>query len=443
MLTRQDFESRVTAQADAARALGRGKRFSDLSDADGHQYIDLVMEGGGTLGMALLGYVHVLEQAGLRFIGIGGTSAGAISAIALAAAGRPAEPRVERMIEVVADMPMRSFVDGRQDGDDDAWEAVESWLQKRSGFSRVWKGAQVLDNLRDLDGLNRGEAFRAWMHQTLCTLNGGAPLTVAGLRRLMTDAPPLLVAETAREDDFAGLPVPPYERLSGGQRVVHVDRQRDQLCVVTADISTETKVELPRCAQLFWPEPDGVDVAEFARASMSIPGFFAPYRLPSLPVDVATKIWQEVKPGLVAKARGPHFLPKQHCFVDGGVLSNFPINAFHNPKRVPLRPTFGIKLQWDETAFEVENLVDIARQCFNSARHALDVDFIDRNPDFSRLVSYIDTGDINWLDFNMDDETKLHLFELGADSALAFIQGFDWEAYKEVRRLLLKANQAD
>ena len=34
----------------------RGKRFSDLVDQDGHQYVDLVMEGGGMLGIALAGY---------------------------------------------------------------------------------------------------------------------------------------------------------------------------------------------------------------------------------------------------------------------------------------------------------------------------------------------------------------------------------------------------
>ena len=54
----------------------RKKQFSDIIDDNGHQYVDLVMEGGGVLGIALVGYTYVLEQVGIRFLQVGGTSAG-------------------------------------------------------------------------------------------------------------------------------------------------------------------------------------------------------------------------------------------------------------------------------------------------------------------------------------------------------------------------------
>ena len=57
------------------------RAFSDVIDAEGHQYVDLVMQGGGMLGIALVGYTYVLEQVGLRFLGLGGSSAGAINAL--------------------------------------------------------------------------------------------------------------------------------------------------------------------------------------------------------------------------------------------------------------------------------------------------------------------------------------------------------------------------
>jgi predicted acylesterase/phospholipase RssA len=41
--------------------------------------------GGGLLGIAHVGFVCILEKAGVRFRGIGGTSAGAINAIIIAA----------------------------------------------------------------------------------------------------------------------------------------------------------------------------------------------------------------------------------------------------------------------------------------------------------------------------------------------------------------------
>ena len=64
-----------------------GKPYSDIVDAEGHQYVDLVQEGGGMLGIALVGYSYVLEQAGIRFFSLAGTSAGAINTLMLAAIG--------------------------------------------------------------------------------------------------------------------------------------------------------------------------------------------------------------------------------------------------------------------------------------------------------------------------------------------------------------------
>ena len=74
---------------------------SDVVDEEGHQYIDIVQEGGGVLGIALLGYTYVLEKMGIRFLNIGGTSAGAINALLLAACGKPEEAKTEKIIEII------------------------------------------------------------------------------------------------------------------------------------------------------------------------------------------------------------------------------------------------------------------------------------------------------------------------------------------------------
>ena len=52
------------------------RQFSDVLDSSNHQYVELVQEGGGVLGVALVGYTYVLEQMGLRFFSLAGTSAG-------------------------------------------------------------------------------------------------------------------------------------------------------------------------------------------------------------------------------------------------------------------------------------------------------------------------------------------------------------------------------
>src|SRR5215218_7453189 len=77
----------------------RKKRVSDIVDDDGHQYVDFVMEGGGVLGIALVGFTYVLEQVGIRFMQIGGASAGAINALMLASLGTPAEAKSEQILQ--------------------------------------------------------------------------------------------------------------------------------------------------------------------------------------------------------------------------------------------------------------------------------------------------------------------------------------------------------
>ncbi|HET8694742.1 MAG TPA: patatin-like phospholipase family protein, partial [Aquabacterium sp.] len=127
-VSREDFLACTRAYQGQLKAL-KAKQYSDVIDSQGQQYIDLVLEGGGTLGIALLGYIHVLEEAGLRFIGIGGTSAGAVSAVALAAAAKPSESRMQPLMEILANMPMSSFVDGKEPGDTDAIEALNAWMK--------------------------------------------------------------------------------------------------------------------------------------------------------------------------------------------------------------------------------------------------------------------------------------------------------------------------
>ena len=51
----------------------------------------------------------------------------------------------------------------------------------------------------------------------------------------------------------------------------------------------------------------------------------------------------------------------------------------------------------------------------------------------------IDTGDHNWLNFNMDDKSKIDLFARGAKKAAEFLQEFNWEKYKQIRKGIAEA----
>ena len=90
---------------------------------------------------------------------------------------------------------------------------------------------------------------------------------------------------------------------------------------------------------------DDVHPAGFVRASMSIPIFFESYFIKDIPCrqDEIKKRWKDIL--------GEDDPPSVARFVDGGILSNFPINIFYNPKvMVPRLPSFGIDL--DDTAPE-------------------------------------------------------------------------------------------
>ncbi len=408
------------------------RRYSDVLDDRGHQYVDLVMEGGGVLGIAFAGYIHVLEKAGLRFVGLGGASAGSITALVLAAIGMPAQAKAERLVQLLADIPMVDFMDGKEDGDKDAQDFIRAML-KRPGIGKgFWTGMQVLDNLQEIQGLNRGDRFHAWLVSTLAE---AGIRTTAELRQRMATTPEgwhLRAGSPQRASQLENQP-----------ELAPLSPSSDYLCIVTADIATETKVEFPRMADLYWDAPDAVNPADFVRCSMSIPVFFKPYKLPLRIRNPAhLTLWRE-KAGMndrdLDPGRKPPFPPAQACFIDGGVLSNFPIDAFHNTRKVPTRPTFGVKLQWDDRSHAIDKLSKLVTQTFNSARHCLDYEFLRKNPDFKQLVTYIDTADHDWLNFEMSPADKHDLFRRGAEAAYSFLAKFDWDAYKNTREHLVGA----
>ena len=100
--------------------------------------VDLVFEGGGLKGIALVGAYSVLEERGYRPQNIAGTSAGAIVAALLAAGYTAAELR-----QIIMECDLNSFKD----------RARKNWLPL---FPRI------VSILKDR-GIYEGEAFLEWM----------------------------------------------------------------------------------------------------------------------------------------------------------------------------------------------------------------------------------------------------------------------------------------
>ena len=380
----------------------RDKKFSDIVDNQGNQYVDLVMEGGGVLGVALVGYTYVLEEMGLRFLRVGGTSAGSINAVLVAGLGTPAQRKSEKIIKELANVTFWDFVDGNSDVRD----FVAALVHNSSLLKLGWKAAQVIDTMLWKLGLNPGEKFLEWL-STILERDG---------------------VETSRKLLDRMATIPEGLRIHNEGPLVP-DQSKPPLSLVAADVSTQTKVDFPRMAPLYYRDPDQVDPALYVRASMSIPGFFYPLRIENVPQG------QEARDAWDKLASYTEELPSTCTLVDGGIMSNFPIDLFHVQEQLPKSPTFGAKLGTDKRRAErIDWPLPLATAVFRTASHCLDYDFITRNPDYKNLVTYIDTGQHGWLDFDMKEEARVDLFQRGAHAAADFLRGFDWEVYKQIRQ---------
>lgn len=399
-------DKRVQELSALAQKLGAVREFSDVVDAEGHQYVDLVMEGGGVLGIGLVGFTYILEQAGVRFLSIAGTSAGSINAALLAAAGTKDEARSGKVAERLAAAKLGTFVDG----DSDARDFVAALQSDAGPVKLTWKALQVVDTLSSQWGLCKGDAFRSWLDKELASFGVH---TWADLRARMQQSP----SKLALRDGSAPTP----------------EQVASDFVVVTAEVTTETKVLLPQMAELFWKDPDAQSPGAFVRASMSIPYFFEPVKLKRwATTEDARVLWRSL-------ARYDGDAPQTAVLVDGGIISNFPINLFHAPG-VPTAPTFGVRLCAKmRKPQSVTGPGSLGLAVFNSARHSLDLDFLTNNPDYRHLIGYIDPEGFDWLDFEMPQPKQVALFTKGAEAALNFLYGFDWKKYKAVRKHLAAA----
>lgn len=182
---------------------------------------DLVLEGGGVKGIALVGAVAVLEEAGYTFPRIAGTSAGALVGVLLASGLGAA-----RLHELILGTDFSAFAD--------------EGLLDRLGLPG--KAASLLFE----QGVYEGEALRRY------------------LREQLPDA-----CET-----FAGL------RLPADPRSALTPEQQYRLVVLVTDVSLRRLVRLPwDYPTVYGLDADTASTVDAVRASASIPFFFEPARL--------------------------------------------------------------------------------------------------------------------------------------------------------------------
>lgn len=195
--------------------------------------------------------------------------------------------------------------------------------------------------------------------------------------------------------------------------------KRYRLVVNTSDVTRGELVRLPwDYERLYGLDPNQQSVAEAVRASLSIPFFFRPVHL------------TDQRSGL------------QSTLVDGGLLSNFPIDSLDRHDGQPPRwPTFGIKimpnLPKDHGNLSGPQSLPIPR-CFRLLEDTIDTMLVGNDqakldqPWVKARTISVNTDSVSVTDFGIDDARTQALVKNGYEAAQAFLTTWDWAAY--VRR---------
>ncbi|MFH7323858.1 patatin-like phospholipase family protein [Aeromicrobium sp. JJY06] len=192
--------------------------------------IDLVLEGGGVKGIALVGAATALAENGYTFARIGGSSAGAMVGAVMAAMQHAGEP-FSRVDEIMRTIDYSAFLDRRKRG------AMLGWWPRAAD---AWG---VLFHL----GAHPGRHMEQWVRGVLGDL---------GVRTF---------GDLYFDDPGSALP----------------QGQSFRLVVTASDLSRQRAMFLPWDLPAHGHDPNEYSVARAVRASAAIPFLFEPVRLKS------------------------------------------------------------------------------------------------------------------------------------------------------------------
>jgi NTE family protein len=316
--------------------------------SDPPRVVDLVLSGGGVLGLGHVGVVSVLEEQGITFKRIAGTSAGSIVG-ALLAAGSTAS----QLHEVIAGLPYRRFLD-------------------KDTLDRVPVVGPALSVVLE-NGYAEGRYFHEWLTAQLEDLG---VTTFADLR--ITDDP-------------GADPRP---------------EQQWRLTVMASDVTLGRLLRLPQDYAAYGLDPDDQLVADAVRASISVPYLFEPFKL--------------------GHPDGESLL------VDGGLISNYPIDVFARTDGQPPRwPTWGVTLIPQLPAENVRLIPQLGLlrpvPGFRFLESVLTTAIVGRDqaylaqPDVMKNSMLVDGLGVNPFDFTIDSTTAQRLYLSGRSAAEQFL----------------------
>jgi NTE family protein len=341
---------------------------------------DLALEGGGVKGLGLVGAVLVLDEAGYRFQRVAGTSAGAIAASIIAALSKAigSDPTKHRMTELKGFVGGLTFTKFMPEG------KIHHFIEGHLG--KFGQDAAEVATLALKSGLYPGTYLTDWLTPILGDL---------GVEHFSD-------LKITRSDD-------PEMSLPDGHEY--------RLMVNTSDITRGQLVRLPWDYPLYGHKADEEDVVPAIRASMSIPFFFEPVTFPAYPANVTV-------PGPGGGTREQTYDSGEVSFVDGGMLQNFPIEAFDRVDGAPPRwPTIGVKLSAFPQHFEAtqacESALAVGIHCLRTMTNEWDNYQVEATT--AARTIFVDNAGLKATDFDLTLAQQNELFANGVNSATSFV----------------------
>ncbi|RIJ66445.1 MULTISPECIES: patatin-like phospholipase family protein [unclassified Rummeliibacillus] len=290
--------------------------------------VDGVFSGGGIKGFAFVGALQVLEDRGIYFERVAGTSAGAILACFIAA-GYSAD-EIEKLLDELD---------------------VATFLDSPMAFSSIPFMRWI--NLYFRMGLYQGKELEKWF----------------------------------------------YEKLADKDVYTFDDLPEGALKLIASDLTNGKMIVLPDDLEEYGVNPGSFLISRALRMSCGVPFFFQPVKM-------------RVSGG-------------ESIVVDGGVLSNFPIWLFDDENKRKGRPMLGLKLSSAKEHMEphkIKNGLNLFEALFSTMKDAHDERYISRVHEKS--IIFIPVEKYSATKFDLNEETKLQLMEIGRNRTLQFLESW-------------------
>lgn len=186
-----------------------------------------------------------------------------------------------------------------------------------------------------------------------------------------------------------------YKKLAEKDVYTFDDLPRGALRLVTSDLTNGRLIVLPDDLNYYGINWKKFPVARALRMSCGIPFFFEPIK--------------------IKNGKG------ESIFVDGGVLSNFPLWIFDNGNKE--RPLIGLKLSHrreDMAPQKISNGLNMFEALFITMKNAHDERYISRKHE--KNIIFIPIEDYTSTQFDLDEETKEILIEIGRERTGKFLE---------------------